>query len=129
MIRSKAVPRVEAKLGRDVGIGSIDVGLGSAVLRNITVRGTADGEAPLVHVDRVDVEFGAWSSLVGTVDLERAVVDGVTVAARRDAAGNDNFRDLVARLTGPDAAGGQGGGGGPSLRPKRVALRHLRATY
>jgi hypothetical protein len=131
MVRSRAAPKVAQRLGREVRIGSVDVGLGHAVLRDVTVRGPADGPAPLVRVDRVEVDFGTWSSLVGKVDLERAVLDGVTVAARRDAAGADNFRDLADRLgvTSSSEAGSSGGGGGLGMRPRRAEVRRVKATY
>src|SRR5687768_17047086 len=60
VVRDRTVPKVSARLGRDVAIGSVDVGLGHAVLRDITVRGPADGAEPLVRVARLDVDFDVW---------------------------------------------------------------------
>ena len=67
MIRSKVGDRLAKRLGREVRFGAIDVGLGHAVMRNVAVRGPLDGDTPLVHVDRIEVEFDAWRSLVGAI--------------------------------------------------------------
>src|SRR5574338_356805 len=63
MIRDKVGGKLAGKLGRTVTFGDIDVSLGHAVLRDLEVRGPLDGQAPLVHVDRIDVDFDAWASL------------------------------------------------------------------
>src|SRR5687768_5943040 len=57
MVRSKVTPKLEAKLGRKVTIGDVDISLGHAVLRDVVIRGPNDGAAPMVKIDRVDVEF------------------------------------------------------------------------
>src|SRR5215471_11618854 len=66
-IRSKVVPRLEQKLGRKVTVGDIEVHYGWAILRDVDVRGDHDGAQPLVHVERVDVDFDFWPSIVGSV--------------------------------------------------------------
>src|SRR3954468_18388542 len=65
MIRTKVADKVAARTGRKVSFGSIDVTLGHATLRGIDIRGPRDGAMPLVHIDRIDVEFDALASLVG----------------------------------------------------------------
>src|SRR5687768_4483708 len=84
-IRNQVADRARSRLGRDVHIGDVDVDLGHAVPRDIEIRGPADGDAPLVKVDRVEVEFAVAPSLVGRAKLSRAVIDGVTVSVRRGA--------------------------------------------
>jgi hypothetical protein len=126
-IRDQVADRARSRLGRDVHIGDVDVDLGHAVLRDLEIRGPADGDAPLVKVDRVDVEFAALPSLVGRARISRAVIDGVTVSLRRGADGVDNVRDLIDKLAGGD--GGSGGGGGGGTRPDRVELRRLRGSF
>src|SRR5215813_7518955 len=63
-IRSKVVPKLERRLGRTVTIGSIDIRYGHATLRDLAVVGPHDSKRPMVHVDRVDVDFAFWPSLV-----------------------------------------------------------------
>jgi len=125
-IRSKVVPRLEHRLGRDVRIGSIHVGYGHAVLEQVDVVGPHDGDAPLVRVDRVDVDFDFWSSVVGSIELGDVAVRGVHVAARRDADGVDNFTDVADRLRGHGAAT-PGGHRGP--RPRHLAVQGITATF
>src|SRR5689334_23256472 len=124
MIRSKVGGKLGARLGRDVQFGAIDVGLGHAAMRDVEVRGPLDGDTPLVHVDRVDVDFNTWGSLVGSVEVGAARLDGVLVTLHRAPDGQDNIRDVLERLR--DKAGGGGGGGGPGLRPASITVSHGR---
>lgn len=121
MIRGKLESRLGAKLGRAISVGAIDVKLGHAVVHDLEVRGPADGAAPLVHVARIELEFDALRSLIGSVRLGPAKVDGVTVTLRRDADGRDNVRDVLERLQ----AKGSGGGGGGGPRPTEVAVARI----
>lgn len=132
MVESKVIPRLEAKLGRDVTVGSIEVGRGHAVLKDLVVRGPHDGAAPLARIDRIDVDFDFWESLLANPVIGAVVIDGVTVAVRRGADGADNVRDVLVRLGvvddgGPDAASAGGDGMG-SLRPTKIELRRGVAT-
>ncbi|MCA9674956.1 MAG: transglycosylase domain-containing protein [Myxococcales bacterium] len=126
MIEHKVIPKVEAKLGRRIHAGAIDVSRGHAVLRDVTVRGPADGDAPLAHVDRIDVDFDFWSSLRADPVVGAVTIDGVTIEVRRDAAGVDNVRDLIDRLGLGGASDGGGGGhaGMGRLKPTRIDLTH-----
>jgi hypothetical protein len=120
MIRSKLGGKLATRLGREVRFGAIEVRLGHARMHDVELRGPLDGDTPLVHIDRIDVDFDAWKSLVGTVVLGAATVDGVLVTIHRGADGQDNVRDVVDRL---EAKGGDGGGtGGP--RPTSVTMTH-----
>ncbi|HEU4731621.1 MAG TPA: transglycosylase domain-containing protein [Kofleriaceae bacterium] len=124
VIRDKLGGKLATRLGRSVRFGAIDVALGHAVVRDLEVRGPLDGDTPLVHVDRIDVEFDAWRSLVGSIELGAAKVDGVLVTLHRDAGGQDNVRDVIDRLHG---GGGPGGGAGPAgfgYRPTSITLIH-----
>lgn len=126
MIREKVGGKLAAKLGREVTFGSIDVSLGRAVLRDVEIRGPLDGDMPLVHVDRVEVGFDTWSSLVGSVKVGNAKVEGVVVTMRRDAYGRDNVRDIVERLRGErDAGKGARSGGFGKLRPKQITVTKI----
>ena len=129
MVRKKVGDKVQAKLGRDVQFGDIDVSLGHAVMRNVEIRGPLDGDLPLVHVDRIDVEFDAWHSLVGTMQLGAATIDGVTVTVRRDAHGSDNLRDVIERLRAdrkPQANKDPEGLDKPGPRPTSITVTHGR---
>jgi hypothetical protein len=124
VVRDKLAAKVRAKLGRELKIGQVEVGYGRAVIRGLDIVGPADGAAPLVHIDRIDVAFAAMPALYGDVRLGLVTVDGVTVAIRRGADGVDNVRDALERLRAPSA--GAGGGGGS--RPTAVIAKRLRVT-
>jgi hypothetical protein len=121
MIRSKVGDKVAKRLGREVRFGAIDVGLGRAVMRNVAVRGPLDSDTPLVYIDRIEVEFDAWRSLIGAIDVGPARLEGVLVTIHRAADGQDNVQDVVERLRAKDAGGG-GGGGGLGLRPTSITV-------
>jgi hypothetical protein len=124
MLRDKLATKIRAKLGRELRIGSVRVGFGHAVVRDLDIIGPGDGAAPLVHVDRIDLDFAPWRALVGEVRLGAIAVDGVAVAVRRAADGTDNVRDIVERLRQPTSADGGGGG----TRPTQLTARRLRIT-
>src|ERR1043165_2229972 len=98
MIRDKLSDKVEAKLGRGTQVGAIEVSLGHAVLRDVQIRGPNDGNPPLVHIERIEVDFDPWRSLVGSVRLGAAKITGVSVTLRRGDSGTDNFSDVIDRL-------------------------------
>lgn len=123
MIRTKVGGKIAAKLGREVTFGEIEVSLGHAVIRDIVIRGEHDGMTPLVHVQRVEVEFATLPSLIGRIELGDAIVDGVLVTLRRDADGRDNVSDIIERLRGD---GGEPGA--PAARAPRTLPTSIRVT-
>nr|HEX4316957.1 biosynthetic peptidoglycan transglycosylase [Kofleriaceae bacterium] len=129
MIRERAGTKLAAKLGRDVRFGKIEVSFGHATLHDVEIRGELDGDTPLVHADRVDVEFDGWQSLIGRVRIGAVVVDGVVARVQRGADGRDNIRDLVERLRKPgDGDGAADGDGSPSMRPEQIDVHHVRVV-
>jgi hypothetical protein len=125
MIRARA-ERLAKKLDRKIEIGAIDISLGHVVVRDIAVRGPNDGDLPLVHVDRVDVDFDAWASLHGGIELGAAKIDGVIATLRRDAAGRDNVRDGLEHYRAATQQDTDTGGGGHTPRPTKITVTHAR---
>src|SRR5258706_12460548 len=76
MIRSRLGGKLAARIDRKIDFGSIDVTLGHAGLRDISGRGPRHGDLPLVHVDRIDLDFDARKSLFGTIQLAERQSDG-----------------------------------------------------
>lgn len=120
-VRGKLTGYLAEKLGRTVDVGDVSVTFGHAVIRDVAVRGPNDGETPLVHIDRIDVDFDGWASLIGRVELGAAKVDGVIVAVRRGGNGEDNVVDMITKLRTRDTAGGEGGS---HVRPTSIAITH-----
>ncbi|HET9621785.1 MAG TPA: transglycosylase domain-containing protein [Kofleriaceae bacterium] len=123
MIRDKVGAKLAAKLGRDVRMGSIEVVLGHAVIHGVEVRGPLDGDTPLVHLDRVDVDFDGQKSLFGKVVLGAVKIDGVLVTIHRHADGQDNVHDVIDRLR-TEKSGDAGSG--PAIRPTSITVTHGR---
>jgi hypothetical protein len=120
MIRTRVGDKIAARTGRKVTFGTIDVSLGHATLRDVEIRGPRDGAMPLVVIDRIEVDFDAAKSLVGSLELGPATIDGVVVNIRRDADGNDNIRDLLERKAPTGKASG------PTHRPTKITLTHAK---
>jgi hypothetical protein len=120
MIREKLASKVERNLGRALTAGTIDVSLGHAVIRDVVIRGPNDGIAPLVHVEKIEIDFDTWASLIGNVELGDVTLDGVHVSVRRGADGRDNVSDIVERLRGER--------GEPGSKPARKRARTLPAS-
>lgn len=125
MIKKKVGAKVAQKLGRQIEFGDIDVSLGHAVLRDVEIRGPLDGETPLVHIDRIDVDFDAWASFVGSVKVGEAKLAGLMVSVRRDAFGRDNVLDILDRVRGGGATNAKRQDFG-SLRPKKITVTSLK---
>jgi hypothetical protein len=126
MVRSRVGDKLAKKLGRDVTFGNIRVRFGHAVLRDVDIRGPRDGDTPLVHVDRIDVDFDGWASLVGSIHVGEVAVDGVVVTIRRDADGRDNVRDVIERLRGSGGPSDVNDVGIGGIRPTRATVAHVR---
>jgi len=124
MIKDKVGGKLAKKLGRNVTFGDIDVSLGRAVMTDVEFRGPLDGNTPLVHIDRIDVDFDAWASLVGNVKVGEAKVDGVMVTLRRDAFGRDNVRDILERREERNASGKESTLG--RMRPTKLTVTHVK---
>ncbi|HUS28829.1 MAG TPA: transglycosylase domain-containing protein [Kofleriaceae bacterium] len=126
MIRKRLSERLATRIDRKVTVGDIDVSLGHAVLRDVNVRGKLDGDMPLVHIERIDVDFATGASLVGTIELGDAVVTDMMVTLRRDQFGHDNVRDIVDRLRGNGEKKSGGSSGSSSQRPKKLTVKGIR---
>ena len=125
MIRGKLGDKLATKLGREVRFGTIDVKLGHATLRDLEIRGPNDGDTPLVHIDRLDIEFDTLRSFVGSVKLGEASIDGILITIRRDGTGKDNLGDLVERVLDKKEGASSGDGSG-GLRPTALTVTHAR---
>ncbi len=119
-VREKVTEKLTAKLGRDITMGTVEVSIGRAVIRDLEIRGPNDGELPLVHVNKIEVTFDGLASLIGRIRLDTATLDGVLVHMRRHKDGRDNVRDVIDRLQAQKG----GGGSGDSSLPTSITMLH-----
>jgi hypothetical protein len=124
MIRHRLGDKVARKLDREIRFGPVDVSFGHAVLHDVDLRGPLDGDMPLVHVDRIDVDFDGWGSLTGKIELGDVAVDGVVVTLRRDGEGRDNVRDVIEHLHAH--ADGETSAATPTPKPTKITVSHVR---
>ncbi len=97
-IQSRAVPLVEARLGRTVEMGRIDLGWGKVVLERVAVRSTQDAEAtPMVALPKITVTYRPWALLKGQLLIDNVVLESPVVALLRREDGKTNFLDLFHR--------------------------------
>src|SRR5690606_12811564 len=94
-IESRVVPRLEARLGRDVSVGAVEVSRGEVVLRDLVIPG--DDGKPLVSIGRVTAEVAFWPSLIGDVEVGEVTIADVTALAVRRKDG-DTFTSLISKL-------------------------------
>jgi Transglycosylase/Domain of Unknown Function (DUF748) len=123
-IRKRLSGTLAAKLGRTIDIGDVRVRLGHATISDLSVRGPLDGDTPLVHVDRIDLDFDAWHSLYGQIVLGAANVDGVIATVRRAADGSDNVRDMLDKWK--SGGGDDASPGSHTPKPTQMTVTHLR---
>jgi len=108
-VRTKAIPRVEAKLGHEVDVDSIDVDRDRVVLSGVAVLDPRPGHEPLVRVESVTVEYEMWPTVKGRPVFGAMSVEGVSVRLEREADGTSNADALLAALRGSsDDAGSEG---------------------
>ena len=69
VVRTKLVPRLEARLGRRVSLGSVRLGFHGIHLRDLVVDGA--GAAPPLSVPLVQVKLGADFSVQDPVATQR----------------------------------------------------------
>ncbi len=117
-IRKRLSDGLAARLGREIHVGAIRVRLGHATVTDLSVRGPLDGDTPLVHVDRIDLDFDAWASLIGRIELGEAKVDGVIATLRRGSDGKDNVRDVLERWHSGGSGDEPTGGHTPRTPPR-----------
>jgi len=110
-VRTKAVPRLAERLGREIKVGAIEVRMGHVTLRDVRISGPADGAGPLAQLERVDVEFDAVASLLGRARLKDLEIRGGAVSIHRDRAGHSNLEHLG--TTPSPSPGGSSTGGAP----------------
>tara|TARA_R110002096_G_scaffold299503_3_gene494047 strand:+ start:590 stop:2719 length:2130 start_codon:yes stop_codon:yes gene_type:complete len=122
-IREKVVPKLEARLGRDLTIGSIKVSRGTVVLRGVVVPSLVDGTEPLVRIDRLEVEYDYGASWFGNVKLFEARAEGLDARASRRADGTSELQELMQRLRGEKKDEAQPSKSGRSMRPKKLRLK------
>ena len=100
-IRDRAASALHSRLGRDVTIGEVDVGLSAIAVHDIEIVGVA-------RVDRVVASY-EFSSLFGDdVQVGRIDVYGVALDVDRDSSGSLSVADIVSHMR-ARASGGEDG--------------------
>ena len=117
-VRSEVIPTLEARLGTNVAIGSLDVGRRAVVLEDVAVGGS---DEPLVTASRVRIEYSLRSVLRRRPEIGLVQIEGARAQVRGD---GDAERALQARLAASpsEAPAGAGGRASRAIFPERVEL-------
>jgi hypothetical protein len=127
-VRTRVLPGVSERLGRDLTVGNIRVGYGDVELGDVRVYGAKDGDGAILTVDDIRVDFDFWRAVRGDLHLGTLVIDRPRVTVTRFGDGSDNFSDLLGKLRGQPSHDGAAGGG-PRYLPERILVRHASAAY
>ncbi len=126
-VKTRVIPKVEARLGRDVTVGDIDADRDRVVLTDVVVAGPADAaDAPLAVIARIEVEYAFWAAVFGDFEIGTVTIEGARGRVTRGVDGEDNVRDVVDRLLqrrrGDDSGDGASAPRGLGLRPDKVVV-------
>jgi hypothetical protein len=81
-IRTRLLPKLERRIGMQIQIDNIDVGLGHATLRGlhlINKRGVDCGT-----IDNVDIDFATLRSLVGSISVNSVDIEKIRLQLNQD---------------------------------------------
>ncbi len=116
-VRSKAIPRLAARYGAEIEVGSIDVEFGRVTLRDVRVR-PKGGSEEVARLARIDVRFDTTASLLGDAEISDIEIRGGELTLHRRADGTTNLDGLGRR---PETTRGGAGRGAP-LRFRDLSL-------
>lgn len=135
VIRDRVLPKIEARLGRQIQVGSIDVERGRVVLKDISIPGDEDDEQALIDIESIVATYDYGASWRGDAIVHDVSIEGLEARPRRRTDGTDNFSELVKHATGKrgqdaegEAPAGQSGGVG-RLRPRSLRLLRSSLTF
>jgi hypothetical protein len=120
LVRSRALPRIEERIGRRVTVRDVTVRWGRVELSDLVVDG-AGGPAPL-ELPHATVRFEVAPLLRGRLVLGEVLLEGPKIQVVRGESGDDNISSILEKwkARSPRANGGDEGGGG--ARPTEVRV-------
>jgi hypothetical protein len=118
LVRTRVLPKLEARIGRRISVSDMRVGLGSVELRSLVVDGA--GAAPPVVLPGLRASFALSSLLGSTLTISSVELDHPRVDIVRSESGDDNVSSILARLR--ERQTGGSGGGGRHVRVERVVV-------
>ncbi len=128
VVRARLLPKVSARLGREVTVNDVKVGFGTVELRGLVVDGA--GAAPPVVIPRLRASVSLSSLLGGGVRVEQLELDRPRIDVVRSESGDDNVSSILDRLKEKraGAAGGEGTGRGVHIALVRIHEGNVRLT-
>lgn len=106
MIRSRVLPHVRERLGRNVTVGDIEVKHGVVIFHDVVVGGGRPDLPPVVTIGRVRADYDWWDAITGDVRITRVKMSGLAAQVVRRADGTSNVSDLWKRVIAHRAAAG-----------------------
>jgi hypothetical protein len=99
VVRLAAARQLTAMTGRSVAIADVDLNLftGRFAVVDLRVDG-AEGEPPLLRLDRLEARFRAWRLLRGRLPIDRLALTGPALHVVRRADGTLSAGEVIERL-------------------------------
>lgn len=129
VIRSRVLPSVRHRLGRDVTVARIEVKHGVVVFEDVIVGGGKAGLPPVITVDRVRADYDWWEAIKGDIRVTQVRVTGLSTNVVRRADGKSNVGDLISRVRARGAASETSGKGGRGLFPDEIIVEEASLSF
>lgn len=128
VVTARILPKISARLGREVKVSGVRVGLGTVTLRGLVVDGA--GAAPPLVIPTVKAHVALLPLLTGKIHVAWVELDQPRVDVVRGESGDDNVSSILEQLKNHKASGGggEGGGGRPRIDEVRIVGGGVRVT-
>ena len=122
VVRTRIIPKVEARIGRTISVGSVWMRWGKIELRSIIVDGA--GAAPPIILPRVRATVAMGPLFSGRVEIGEALVDQPRIEIVKGAAGDDNISSILDKLRTPNGGAENTG----ERKPSRLHVGKIRVV-
>src|SRR6185312_12555334 len=120
VVRSSVLPKVSARLGRNVTVNDVKVGFGTVEMRGLVVDGA--GAAPPVVIPGLRAKVALAALATGRIEVQLLELDRPRIDVVRGESGDDNVSSILDKLREKKAGGGEGGAGGGKVHVDLVRI-------
>jgi hypothetical protein len=118
VVRARVLPKLKARIGRDVRVGDVWVRWGRVELRDLEVDGA--GAASPFKVPRIRARFLLAPLFSGRIQVQDVELEHPRIELVRSSTADDNVSSILEKLR--ETRTSQGGGGGGRLHLEKVRI-------